>query len=286
MVSETKSARMPSGQTQAAHYFDEPTDEEIYCPVCDYNLTGNLTGRCSECGSLFDRRRLLEASRISVDALMPWERPDVLPLSRRFRRTVGISFFRPKEFALAFAAQPRDTRSTSFLLICLALMLGVAVAITGVLGLAGWFRDARAVAAAAGWAVLLLVLPIVPVNIAVGLIYYRRYAHPDGRRYLRPWRAILEYASAHWLMGAAAPVISLPFAIIGGETADAAIVLWTLGIWVGCSLLWALTLKEVVRWRTVSKIEPGLVFAATVIVTWATWIGTVLLLAIPVEVFD
>ncbi len=50
---------------------DRLEDEEIFCPVCGYNLTGNLTGRCSECGGLFDREMLLKAREVSFDALMP-----------------------------------------------------------------------------------------------------------------------------------------------------------------------------------------------------------------------
>jgi len=45
-------------------YFSQQARSRIRCPVCDYNLTGNVTGVCSECGSKIPseiRNRLVSA---------------------------------------------------------------------------------------------------------------------------------------------------------------------------------------------------------------------------------
>jgi hypothetical protein len=64
-------------------YYSHKARSRILCPVCEYNLTGNSSGVCPECGSRIpeDIRELLE--RITI----PAGEPEALPL--RDSRRVG-----------------------------------------------------------------------------------------------------------------------------------------------------------------------------------------------------
>ncbi|MBN2559336.1 MAG: hypothetical protein JXQ75_00195, partial [Phycisphaerae bacterium] len=39
------------------------SDRTPYCPSCDYNLTGNVSGRCPECGELIPDEDLTRSRR-------------------------------------------------------------------------------------------------------------------------------------------------------------------------------------------------------------------------------
>ena len=258
-----------------------PDDEQIFCPVCGYNLTGNPTGRCSECGALFSRDQLLTAMKVSADALMPWERRDDFGPFERFWRTLRISFFRPREFALAFAVQPARTRSTSFYAVCLVLLTANATAI-GVITEMAEPGDSMDIARIASFPIF-LALPIVPVNIVVGLIYASLYPHADRERHLRPWRAILEYATGHWLLGASALVLGLLLVSSPRSETGMILAVCVLSIWIGCSILWAFTLVEIVRWRTASGHRKPRGLGPTIVLAWIVWVATlyVFLLSVP-----
>ncbi len=247
-------------------------DEEIFCPVCGYNLTGNLTGRCSECGSLFDRAQLLVATRISADALMPWERADEFSFRERFWKTLRISLFHPEKFALAFSVQPNRSRSASFCLICMSLITANALTI-GLLTLLS-HRDRGVDDVFSIVLPLLVVVPILPVNLAVGLLYAAAYPHADRKHHLRPWLAIVEYATAHWLLTWAAPVLALLLAPMAGDLFLPLLWACTISVWIGCSILWAYTLVEVVRWRTAMGRKQTHALGGTLLLAWAVWIGT------------
>ena len=52
---------------------EKPSDEKLFCPKCDYNLTG-LAGRiCPECGSEVDREQLRAALAVGLVPMMPWD---------------------------------------------------------------------------------------------------------------------------------------------------------------------------------------------------------------------
>ncbi|MFQ5502785.1 MAG: hypothetical protein ACE5EQ_10880, partial [Phycisphaerae bacterium] len=72
----------------------EVEGEGIYCPICNYNLTGILSGRCPECGSMFHREALLEAQRSNQVTLIPWECPGYMPMLQRLGQTLRISLFK------------------------------------------------------------------------------------------------------------------------------------------------------------------------------------------------
>jgi len=257
-------------------------DEGIFCPICGYNLTGNLTGRCSECGGFFHRELLLQTARVSADALMPWERPEEFSLRERFWRTLRISCVHPREFALAFAAQPARSRSTSFYAICLGLLTVNAAVISGV----GWLdMETRGDEELVIFLPLLIVVPVLPVTVAVGLVYALLYRHADQRRHLAPWRAILEYAVAHWFLMWLAPVAALLLAIVNWERLFELVVVCSLACWAGCVVLWAFTLAEVVRWRW-PRAHPLLVMLLTLVVAGGTWLVSVMALAMLAALLD
>jgi hypothetical protein len=272
-------------------------DEQIYCPACGYNLTGNLTGQCSECGSFFHREMLLQATRVSAEAMMPWERPDEFGLLDRFWRTLKISFFRPREFALAFAVQPTRSRSSSFYCICLLALTVNAIVISGTIELAdgpdvmGIRRSVRPIVRSAitglGGGIDLMrfvrivaispffVLPIVTTNVAVGLVYMALYPHADRKRRLRPWRVIIRYAAPHWFLGWAVPILTLLFAAVNWDMLVPITWACTIAVLIGSSILWSLTLKEVVRWRTAMGGRIAHVLWLTLLIAWTACIATV-----------
>ena len=99
-----------------------PRDEGIYCPNCDYNLTGLEGALCPECGSTFDREQLRAAVAVGLVPLMPWEhrQPGGGDVLRAFWQTVSISCGQPKRFAAAFSVRPPVSKSLSFYAACLA----------------------------------------------------------------------------------------------------------------------------------------------------------------------
>lgn len=91
------------------------SDEEIYCPICNYNLTGILNGRCPECGSFFDRQAIMANQQANRITLIPWDDPAETEFWPRFKKTLAICLFDAKRFAFAFSVQPQRTRAYSFL---------------------------------------------------------------------------------------------------------------------------------------------------------------------------
>ena len=132
---------------------------------------------------------------------------------------------------------------------------------------------------------LLIVVPVLPVTMAVGLVYALLYRHADQRRHQGPWRAILEYAVAHWFLMWLAPVLALLLAIINWERLLELVLVCSLACWAGCAVLWALTLKEVVRWRW-PRARPLFVMVLTLVVAGSTWVVSGMWLAVLVEIFD
>ncbi len=47
-------------------------DENLFCPVCEYNLTGLARTRCPECGEDFDREALRRASSLGEKPTPLW----------------------------------------------------------------------------------------------------------------------------------------------------------------------------------------------------------------------
>lgn len=58
------SPQSPAAAPDAAPGYDRaPTDEDLLCPLCEYNLRGATEPRCPECGFRFEWRDLLDPER-------------------------------------------------------------------------------------------------------------------------------------------------------------------------------------------------------------------------------
>jgi hypothetical protein len=254
-------------------------DEHIFCPVCRYNLTGNASGRCPECGSLFDRRTLIRAQRVAAVDLIPWDSPDEsLSRPRRWWETVKITCVRPRRFSLAFGAMPQESDAVSFLFSCLALgTLGVWVAI----GLISWalgvkLPDKFVLYAGVGctihvWAGLF------GATFLTAAIYAILIPHADGRRRLGPWLAIVMYAGSHCLFLLLMPALAVVSvsARWRGVPPELWFFTWYVAVGLMCVLLWVATLADVVRQRC---LDVGLVTTAQ-LATIACGLGWPLLVA-------
>ena len=60
---ESQSAAAAPEATAAAAYDRAPVDQDVTCPLCDYNLRGTTEPRCPECGYTFEWRDLLDPDR-------------------------------------------------------------------------------------------------------------------------------------------------------------------------------------------------------------------------------
>jgi hypothetical protein len=231
-------------------------DEGILCPFCQYNLTGLLSGRCPECGSLIDKDRLREAQIIEFDALIPWDRPDVESWWQAFWSTAYITCGRPKRFAYAFSVQPQKTRAASYFYLCL-LIAAAALAIPHAAGAYfSPFFSGRNVF----FASFLVVMTYVAVGrwIATTLVA-AMIVHGDGQHHYRLWRTIVRYSGGHMLL--LVPV-SVFFGLVPlltgavGYAAEIAVILLHLGC-CGVLLLWGFTISPVLFCRApnASKVQ-------------------------------
>ncbi len=71
----------------------QPNREQPRCPRCRYILLGLTEPRCPECGSPFDPM-LIENPTLRSH-LLPWERPELGGIVRRFRRTLLLVWIHP-----------------------------------------------------------------------------------------------------------------------------------------------------------------------------------------------
>ncbi len=260
-----------------------PDDEQIYCPVCGYNLTGNRTGRCSECGALFDRDKLIEARRRGAEGVMPWEHVQRYSFRQRFWRTMVVSCIRPERFAMALAAQPKRSRSWSFFVLCLGLTWFYVLGLAGVLrgpptsSLGEWLLDAGAL-------FVLLLVPLIAAHAAVAATCALLVRLPDRSRRWGPWWSVVQYASSHWTLIWASLVVVGPLLILADSDLD--LILGLLGpmFYLGCGLLWACTISAVVASRL--RASPGRFIPLTIVIVPAVvaWVASVFLLVFLVSV--
>lgn len=251
--SKDTAARIPQDAPPVAQPVPEQ-DEEIFCPICNYNLTGNRSGKCSECGSLFHLEALIAAQKSHRITLIPWDDPEGTRWWTRLRATLAISLFKADRFADAFSVQPRRSRVLSYFATCLAAVSAMAVVvlwlITTTLGASSPDFSER------GLGVAVATTAFVTVSIGLttaitSIVLWASYPHYDGRRHLRPWLAIVAYASSHYLL----IVWLIPFTvllILFGYVSDVGLFVGVMAFftWIGCGTLCAFTLTAVVRHRT------------------------------------
>ncbi|MCZ6684238.1 MAG: hypothetical protein O7B26_13740 [Planctomycetota bacterium] len=232
-------------------------DEEFFCPVCNYNLTGNCSGCCSECGSLFDRDSLIAAQKADAITLIPWDDPRPMSWKKRLSQTLRISLFRPSEFAFAFSVQPHKTKAGWFMLGVLVGYFLLTFSFLFVHFVIEYVRPTMSVNVADQMEYWSMGLAI-PMSAALGAAaaisasavwLWIVCPHFDGRRHFKPWFAIMCYASTHFLLGGFFFVIALIIDMLEGD----AMVLHLLTVLMGIilsGLLGVFTIYAVIKKRT------------------------------------
>lgn len=104
------------------------TEEALYCPICEYNLTGLVESRCPECGEGFDRDELNRPANAEV-AATPWERQGTWG---SFLRTWWLALFDLGGLTRRFPLRCRRILARQFTFGCyaiagLAWMMGAAI---------------------------------------------------------------------------------------------------------------------------------------------------------------
>ena len=97
-------------------------DLPLPCPHCGYDLRGNATGICPECGGAFD------AATLQAAAPLPWNDRPRIGLARAFVRQVSQSIRRPRELATLVGRPVDYAAARRFHLLC-ALVGGVGLAV-------------------------------------------------------------------------------------------------------------------------------------------------------------
>jgi hypothetical protein len=242
----------------AAAGLSTSSDEEIYCPICNYNLTGILTGRCPECGSLFDREALRASQQANRITLIPWDDPAETEFWPRLKKTLAICLFDSKRFAFAFSVQPQETRAYSFFKIatfcsCLLSLLVFLVCLPFCWLFERWKGQDRIDGddlIMIGVSLLGSTLAtILSTTLATALVLGIFCPHFDGKRHVKPWLSISAYASAHFLLFPLGVPVFVFLVWWSRELFGPGLVLGFLMMGLACGLLNAFTLAAVVRHR-------------------------------------
>jgi hypothetical protein len=257
-------------------------DEEIYCPVCNYNLSGVFSGRCPECVAFFDRRSLIAAQQANAITLIPWDDPQEIRFWPRLWGTVRISLLDPERFAFAFSVRPKESKAASFFIgvVLATMVIGAAAALVfhGVGGLTGDTYAGLSDPPAFVSGVCLFVLLTIGISTlltGVGLWIY--CPHYDGQRHFRPWLSIAAYAAGHYLMAASAIPICAIIPLLIERSSEVEFVVASSSVWLACAALCICTLRAVIDWRTSEMDQGNTVLYAIVLVILATAIGSMFL---------
>ncbi len=246
----------------------EEDGEGIYCPICNYNLTGAMSGRCPECGALFSRQSLIAAQRANRVTLIPWDNPQAMPFRERLWSTLRICLIKPDRFAFAFSVQPQQSRAGRFMALMMLMTIVGSVPMTAIslsLGSSTRVWDTNEAGLATLAIAAFVILLVAGTALCAGLLLGAMCPHYDGKRHLRPWLAVCAYASGHYLM---LPVL-LPFTFFAPQLVAEGV--WIIGFCVclGCSVLCCLTLIAVVKHRTAEHLRGpsvGLLLAAIYVI--------------------
>ena len=258
----------------------EPTviiteDEEIYCPVCNYNLSGIFSGRCPECGAFFDRHALIAAQQANAITLIPWDDPQEILLWPRLWRTIRISLLQAERFAFAFSVRPRESKAASFFIgvLLVAILIGAAASLA--LHVVARFtpdvydglHDPLTFICSVSWFIL---LTVGTTTLLTGVWLWICCPHYDGQRHFLPWLSISAYASAHYLMAAAAIPTCAILPLIVERSSEMEFLAATISIWVACAILCVCTLRAVIEWRTAEMDRSNAALYAVAFVHLAT----------------
>ena len=235
-------------------------DEEIYCAFCNYNLTGIHSGRCPECGAMFDRELLLQANLDAARYVIPWDSPEPMPFFRRFWETLRLTWFRPREFGLAFSFTRRQSGATRFVLWCLLLVSVVVIASEGCINwlkyglLSPWSTPGprNAMSFLDDWLLFVAYMALLSLVVALtaSLLIASFAPDRDGQRRFRMWWTIGRYALGHYALLATFPVAVAFFSLACSVRADEFGGPILVMMWLGCTMLMCLTLGAAAQQRT------------------------------------
>ena len=105
----------PGTSELPAGLFDRPGEGHLYCPHCDYDLTGAPTNRCPECGNDFDPQKLHS---------WLYGRDQPLPV-KSFLQLVRMSLFHPRRLGRMLPAHPSKADALRYAWQVRYLVIGV-----------------------------------------------------------------------------------------------------------------------------------------------------------------
>lgn len=100
----------------------------LYCPECEYNLTGLTENRCPECGKSFAPGKLARIYSGESQPIGSWGRRDQVGWRRAFFRTCRETYFSPVRFAKDMPWCCGTDDVTIFWILC-RLMAGAVVGV-------------------------------------------------------------------------------------------------------------------------------------------------------------
>ncbi len=188
----------------------------LFCPQCDYNLTGLTEDRCPECGRPFDRALLERLQSEEVRPATPW---DVAITPRAFLATWWQVPADARAFARAFPQRHSVCRALLYSAICYLMAEALLYLSRSVIGHTASRREVRLYMAAAflGWV-------FCETALAAALAVLVRPTSVRRRHAYHFWRGLTHYTSgfvlwmAAWWMGFCLLIRAFPHpgAAVGG----------------------------------------------------------------------
>lgn len=207
----------------------------LYCPNCDYDLTGLSEDRCPECGETFDRELLRKIAAGEPLPAVPWDTDQTI---RGFMKTWWLALSDRGKLAGEFPPTHDRGNAMRYTFVCYHLSLIVFLApVLALIPISG--GDILPIHLIILSFVVLFCLWCFETLVACGLALFtppRRV-----RNKYRFWRGLTHYTSGYsWLLaiwGASiVPVISYsekPFwPLIVGFSGLGLLIWWAIGFWI------------------------------------------------------